>query len=92
MTNDRLIQKYIFLFLIVGLGVTIVSNLSAFITAALGASIFYILFRRQMSRLVEKFKIGKTVSALIIILLSFFIVVLPFTMMGLLIANKVIYY
>lgn len=92
MTNDRLIQKYIFLFLIVGLGVTIVSNLSAFVTAALGASIFYILFRRQMSRLVEKFKIGKTVSALIIILLSFFIVVLPFTMMGLLIANKVIYY
>ncbi len=92
MTNDRLIQKYIFLFLIIGIGVTIVANLSAFITATLGASIFYILFRKQMMRLVERFKINKTISALVIILFSFFILVLPFTMMGILIANKVIYY
>lgn len=92
MNNDRLIQKYIFLFLIVGIGVVIIANLTAFITAALGASIFYILFKRMMIKMNEKLKVNKSISALIIILLSFFIVVLPFTLMGILIANKVIFY
>jgi len=92
MTNDRLIQKYIFLFLIIGIGIVIVSNLTSFISAALGASIFYILFKKQMIRLCEKRKINKTISALIVILLSFFILVLPFTLMGILIANKIIFY
>jgi predicted PurR-regulated permease PerM len=92
MNNDRLIQKYIFLFLIVGIGVVIIANLTAFITAALGASIFYILFKRMMIKMSVKLKVNKSISALIIILLSFFIVVLPFTLMGILIANKVIFY
>ena len=35
---------------------------------------------------------NKTLAALIIILLSFFILVLPFTLMGTLIANKIIFY
>ncbi|MCO6459800.1 MAG: AI-2E family transporter [Saprospiraceae bacterium] len=92
MTNDRLIQKYLFLAIIILLGIVIVANLTAFITATLGASIFYILFKKMMIRLSEKYRINKSLGALIIILLSFFIVVLPFTLMGILIANKVIFY
>ena len=71
MNNDRLIQKYIFLFIIVGIGVVIIANLTAFITAALGASIFYILFKRMMIKMSDKLKVNKSISALIIILLSF---------------------
>ena len=92
MTNDRLVQKYILFFLIIGLGVVIITNLTSFISAALGASIFYVLFKKQMIKLVEKKKRSINFSAIIIILLSFFIVVLPFTLMGTLIVNKIIFY
>ncbi len=92
MTGDRLIQKYILFFIIIGLGVVIITNLTSFIAAALGATIFYILFKKQMIKLVEKKKLGINLAAVIIILLSFFIVVLPFTLMGTLIVNKIIFY
>ncbi|MBK9024119.1 MAG: AI-2E family transporter [Saprospiraceae bacterium] len=92
MSGDRLIQKYIFFFLILGIAVVIVTNLTSFIAAGLGATIFYVLFRNQMRKLCEKRKMNKTLAALIIILLSFFILVLPFTLMGTLIANKIIFY
>jgi hypothetical protein len=40
MSGDRLIQKYIFFFLILGIAVVIVTNLTSFIAAGLGATIF----------------------------------------------------
>ena len=92
MTNDRLVQKYILFFVIIGLGVVIITNLTSFISATLGATIFYILFKKQMIKLVEKRKLNINLASVIIILLSFFIVVLPFTFMGILIVNKIIFY
>lgn len=90
--TERILQKYTAGFFIIVLSLLIIITLKAFITAALGAVIFYILFRNFMRRMVEKRKFSKSLAAVIIIILSFFIVVLPLTLMGILIGNKIIYY
>lgn len=89
---DRLIKKYIFLFLLIALGGFLLFELDQFIPSALGAVVFYILFKPMMVRLVERYKMKKALVAIIIILISFFLVVVPVYFIVSLVINKVTNY
>jgi predicted PurR-regulated permease PerM len=58
-------------------GIFLIYLLSDFIAPFLGSVIFFVLFKAMMDRLVDKYKWKETWAALLIILLSFIIVLIP---------------
>lgn len=82
MQTETLINKYLTAFFILVIGAFIFYGLHEFFSAFLGSIIFYILFRKFMVYLTFKKNFKKPLAAIIIILISFIIVVLP---MGILI-------
>lgn len=89
---DRLIKKYLFLFLLIALGSFLLFELGQFIPSALGAIVFYILFKPMMVRLVERHKLKKALVAIIIIIISFVIAVLPVYFIVSLVVEKITNY
>lgn len=77
MLPEKLINKYLFACVIIALGAFIIFALKEFFTAFLGAVVFYILFKDFMFKLTHKKNIKHPVAAIIIIVISFLIVVLP---------------
>ncbi len=77
MQSETLINKYLTALFILIIGAFIFYGLHEFFSAFLGAIIFYILFRKFMMYLTFKKNFKKPLSAIIIILISFIIVVLP---------------
>jgi len=92
MQIDRIIQKYLFLFLIFTLGIFLVYELFNYVQSALGALVFYILFKNLMIRLVERYKIKKPLAAVIILIITFVLVVLPIYFLMQMVINKALYY
>lgn len=86
---EKVINKYLLGLLIMLLGAFLFYGLSEFFSAFLGAVIFYILFRKFMAYLVFSKNFRKPFAAIIIIIISFFIVVLPVGFLVLMIVNKV---
>lgn len=86
--SNRLRQIF-FLSIILGLGLLLFLELYPFINALLGAITFYVLFRNLMFYMVEKRNWNKTLSAGIIIILSFLIILLPTGLMLNVLYNKV---
>lgn len=74
--NNRLRQIF-FLTLIIGLGFIISLEIYPFVSALLGAITFYVLFRKFMFFLTLKKRWNKTLAALVIMVLSFIIILLP---------------
>lgn len=89
MQTTSIINKYIAGFLILAIGAFLLFGLSEFINAFLGSLIFYILFKKFMAYLVFKKGFNKSFSALIIILISFLIVVLPIGVLGTIILKEI---
>jgi predicted PurR-regulated permease PerM len=75
--SDKQINKIGFGLIIILLGGFIFYGIAEFFPAFLGAIVFYILFKKLMIFWVKKKKMNKSLSATLIILLSFLIVVLP---------------
>lgn len=75
--DDNRLRQTFFILLIAGLGLLIFLKIYPFITALLGAFTFYVLFRKTMFFLTVKKRWNKTLSALLIIVLSFLIILLP---------------
>mgnify|MGYP001212990222 FL=1 len=90
--KEKIIQKYLFLFLLALLGAFLIYELFQFVPSVLGALVFYILFKKFMIRLVERYKIKKSLAAIIIIIITFVIAVLPMYFLGVLMVDKVTYY
>lgn len=82
MQTEALINKYLTAFFILALGGFLFAGLTEFFSAFLGAIIFYILFKKFMCYLTIRRNFNKPLAAIIIILISFLIVILP---MGILI-------
>ena len=55
----------------------LVNSLSAFFNSFLGALIFYVLFRKFMRSLVEKYHWKKWLAATLIIFISFLVIIIP---------------
>jgi predicted PurR-regulated permease PerM len=75
--QESLIQKYLFAFFILILGVFLFCGVNEFFAAFLGAVVFYVLFKNFMYKMAKHWRIHKSLAAVIIILISFIIVVLP---------------
>ncbi len=82
-------SKYFFLGVLLVFALALFFSLIEFFTAFLGAIIFYILCKPALLWLIEKKKWNKTLAAVIAILVSFFIVLLPVSLLAILLFNKV---
>jgi predicted PurR-regulated permease PerM len=89
MQSSELVNKYLAGFLIFITAAFLIFGLSEFLRSFLGAIIFYILFRKFMAFLVFQKKFKKSVAAIIIIIISFLIVVLPVGVLITMIFGKV---
>jgi predicted PurR-regulated permease PerM len=89
MTNEKVINKYVYGAFILALAALLFSWLKDFFSSFLGAIVFYTLFRKLMNYLTCKKKMGKTSAALLIIFISFVIVVLPIGILGTVLFNKI---
>lgn len=83
------INKNIFLVIIVFLGLLLLFSLKEYFTAFLGSVIFYVLFKGWMIKLVSHKKWKKSRAAILIIVVSFFIILLPISLFFSMVFNKV---
>lgn len=83
------LNKTIFMIVIILFGVLLVYSLKEYFPAFLGSIMFYVLFKSWMEYLVGKRKWKKNKAALLIILVSFFIVLIPVILFFSMIYNKV---
>lgn len=88
--NER-IKQVSFLLIIVLLAFVLFSELYTFFPGFLGAITMYILSRKYMFRLVEERKWRKSLAAVLLMLMSFIIILLPFGMLINMLTNKVGY-
>ena len=70
-------RQYIVISIIFFLSLFLLYSLNAFITSFLGALIFYVLFRKFMRTLIEKYKWKKWLAATLIIFISFLVIIIP---------------
>lgn len=82
------LNKNIFLIVILSFGLLLVFFLKDYFTAFLGSLLFYVLFKRWMSFLVDEKKWKSGVAAILIISVSFFIILLPITLFVSMVYNK----
>ena len=89
-TTDFKVNKNIFLVIILAFGLLLVFSLSEYFTAFLGSILFYVLFKSWMETLVSHKKWKKSWAAILIIIVSFFIILLPMTLFFSMAYNKVV--
>lgn len=77
---------------ILGLLFFILYGLSGYFTAFLGSIILYILFLPVYRYITEKLRWKAPLASILIILLSFVVIVLPFLFLSVLLTDKIVYY
>jgi predicted PurR-regulated permease PerM len=82
MLEDNKINRYFFLAFIILIGAFLIFSLWAFITAFLAAIMFYILSKQPVNWLISKRKWSKTAAAILVIIISFFIILLPISFLA----------
>lgn len=93
MSNAVFTQKernVITLVLLILLGLVLAFAVRGIIGALLGTMVMYTIFRPMNIWLVERLKWRRPIVALIIIIVSFLIIVLPFLGIGTMLANKIV--
>lgn len=92
LNNDKLKQALFLAFLFL-LGLFLFWYLKGFVSAFLGAVVFYILLRKPYFYLTEKVKRpwNKTLAMLTLMLLSFVVMILPFMLVTVMLSDKVGY-
>jgi predicted PurR-regulated permease PerM len=78
--------------LILSLGFFIVYGLRQFIPATIGCVILFVLFRGLFHSLTRRRRWGKSLAALAVMAVSLLIIILPLTLVGIMLARKVIVY
>lgn len=87
--QDHKVNRYIFLGAILVLAVFLVYSLMAFFTAFLGAIMFYVLSKSPVEWLVSRCNWRKSWAALLVIITSFFIILLPISLLGAMMYQKI---
>lgn len=87
--NDKKINKTIFLIVIIVFGVLLLLSLREYFTAFLGSLMFYVLFRKWMEHLILKKNWKKGRAAILIIVVSFFIILVPVSLFVTMLYKKV---
>lgn len=87
--QDHKINRYIFLGVILVFAIFLIYSLMAFFTAFLGAIMFYVLSKSTVDRLVNRHKWRRSWAAILVIVTSFFIILLPVSLLGGMMYQKV---
>lgn len=87
--QDHKINRYFFLGAIMLLGIFLLISLMEFFTAFLAALMFYVLSKSPVQWLIKKKQWRKSWAALLVILLSFFIILLPISLLAAMLYQKV---
>ena len=82
MQQDHKINRYIFLGVMLLFAAFLFYTLKQFFTAFLAATIFYVLSKPSVEFLVKKKNWSKTAAAVLVIVVSFFIILLPFSFLA----------
>lgn len=90
MQQDHKIDRYIFLAVILLFAGFLFFTLKEFFTAFLAALLFYILSKPSVEFLIKKKNWSKTMAAILVIVVSFFIILLPFSLLVGMLYNKAI--
>jgi predicted PurR-regulated permease PerM len=82
-------RKNIFFALILILGVFLLFSMKGIFTAILGAIVLYTLFKPTYIWLTDRHKLGRSLSSLLVILITFLLIVLPMMLLTYLLVNKI---
>jgi predicted PurR-regulated permease PerM len=80
--NYNLLRQVFFIAAIIFLGIVLFKQLRFFMSAFLGAVTFYVLMRERMFYLTEKKGWKRSAAAWILMLLSFFVILVPIGILG----------
>lgn len=83
------INRYFFLCVIIALGLFLVFSLIEFFTAFLAAIMFYVLSKRFVNWLIKKKGWSKPLAATLVIIISFFIILLPISLLAAMLFKKI---
>jgi len=90
MHQEHKINRYIFLGVILIFAGFLFYTLQEFFTAFLAALLFYVLSKPSVEYLIKKKNWSKTMAAVLVIVVSFFIILLPFSLLAGMLYNKAI--
>lgn len=89
--DSNLLRQIFFIALIIFLGIVLFRELHFFLSAFLGAVTFYVLMRERMFYLVEKKGWRRSTAAWVLMLLSFFVILVPIGVLGNILYSKISY-
>ncbi len=88
--TDTKLSKSVFLIIIILFGAFLAYSLWEYFTAFLGSILFYVLFKRRMEYLIKQKKWKRSRAAILLMLASFFIILIPTFLFITLVLNKII--
>lgn len=88
-TIDYKVNRYFFLAIILAMGIFILYSLIQFFTAFLSAIIFYVLSKPVTNYLLKKRRWKKGKIALLVIVVSFFVILMPISLLITLLYSKI---
>lgn len=89
--DSNLLRQIAFILIIVLLGIVIINELWFFLSAFLGAVTFYVIMRDRMFYLTEVRGWKRPVAAWVMMLLSFFVILVPIGLLGNIMYSKISY-
>jgi predicted PurR-regulated permease PerM len=89
--DNNLLKQIFFIAVILFLGIVLARELWFFFSAFLGAVTFYVLMRNRMFYLIESRRWKANTAALTLMLLSFFIILVPLGLLGNILYSKISY-
>ena len=89
--NQNQLRQFFFIIVILLMGIVLFLELSSFLPALLGAITLYILLHKWMFYLTEKKKWGKGWTAVLLMLFSLIVILLPVGLLINMLSSKVSY-
>jgi predicted PurR-regulated permease PerM len=87
--SNNVIRQVLLLLLIILLGVVLFFQLQSFIPALLGAYTLYVLLKKWMYILTGRYKWNKTLTAVLLMLLSFVVILVPIALLINMMSSKI---
>lgn len=89
--DSNLLRQIAFILFILFLGIILMRELWFFFSAFLGSVTFYVIMRERMFYLTEKRGWGASKAAIALLLLSFFVILVPIGLLGNILYSKISY-
>jgi predicted PurR-regulated permease PerM len=89
--DSNLLRQIAFILIILFLGIVIIGELWFFLSAILGSITFYVLMRDRMFYLTEKKGWRRSTAAWVLMLLSFFVILVPIGLLSNILYSKISY-